>query len=549
MMPELEIGIVNGTVYDPLNGINGEVRDVWIKGGRIVAEDDVNRAQAQIVDADGLILMPGGVDIHSHFVGAKVNAGRKFRPEDHRDHIRARTSFSRSGAGYTVPTTHLTGYLYAEMGYTTVMEAATAPLVARHTHEELEDTPLLDKGAYITMGNNHFIMRAIQAGEREKARDYAAWLLGATKGYAIKVVNPGGVENWKWGQNVGELDDEVIGFGVTPRRILDALTWIGDELRLPHPPHIHCINLGQAGNARTTIETIRALDGRRAHLCHLQFLSYAGDAGGLPRSGAVEVAQSINEHPTITVDVGQLIFGPATTMTSDGPLQYRLRQLTGHKWLNDDVESETGGGVVPIDYKRKNLFNAMQWITGLELFLLIEDPWRVFLTTDHPNAGPFFCYPQVVKLLMDRDYRAEMWEQLPARARKGVLLPELDREYSLYEIAIITRAGTARALGLTHKGHLGVGADADVTIYPALDDWEAMFSHPSYVLKDGEIIVRDGQLVCERPGRTLYVAPDYDPSIEADVRAYFESEYTVAFENYPVGPEYLPHAEEVACAR
>ena len=42
------------------------------------------------------------------------------------------------------------------MGYTTVMEAATAPLVARHTHEELEDVPIIDKGAFITMGNNHF---------------------------------------------------------------------------------------------------------------------------------------------------------------------------------------------------------------------------------------------------------------------------------------------------------------------------------------------------------------------------------------------------------
>ncbi|HDD23969.1 MAG TPA: formylmethanofuran dehydrogenase subunit A, partial [Chloroflexi bacterium] len=198
------LGIVNGRVYDPRNGIDGEVRDIWIADGRIVSAEEVNRAQAQIIEATGMVVMPGGVDIHSHIVGAKVNAGRKFRPEDHRDHVRTRTTFSRSGAGYTVPTTHFTGYLYAEMGYTTVMEAATAPLVARHTHEELADTPLLDTGAYITMGNNHFIMRAIQRGEREKARDYVAWLLDATKGYAIKVVNPGGVENWKWGKNVGE---------------------------------------------------------------------------------------------------------------------------------------------------------------------------------------------------------------------------------------------------------------------------------------------------------------------------------------------------------
>jgi formylmethanofuran dehydrogenase subunit A len=539
--------IRDGRVYDPLNGVKGETRDIWIKDGRIASPEDVDRAGVETIDATGLVVMPGGVDIHSHIVGAKVNAGRKFRPEDHRDHTRSRTSFTRSGAGYTVPTTYLTGYLYAEMGYTTVMEAATAPLVARHTHEEMEDTPILDKGAFITMGNNHFIMNCIRNGQRERARDYVAWLLGATKGYAIKVVNPGGVENWKWGKNVSELDDEVIGFGVTPRQIITTLAWINDELGLPHVPHIHGLQLGSAGNARTTVETIEALEGRRAHFCHLQFLSYAGERGKMPRSGAAEVARAVNEHANVTVDVGQVVFGEATTMTSDGPLQYRLHQLTGHKWLNDDVEAETGGGVVPMRYERNNPINAMQWAIGLELSLLIQDPWRVFLTTDHPNAGPFFYYPQVIKLLMDRDYRAEMLAGIHARTQKNTLLHELDREYSLYEIAIITRAGTARALGLKEKGHLGVGADADVTIYTPLDDREKMFARPRYVLKDGEIVVRDGKLVRERPGRTLYVEPPYDPTIETDLRAYFEEYYTMSFDNYPVSFEYLVNGELVPC--
>jgi formylmethanofuran dehydrogenase subunit A len=545
-MPET-ILVRNGQVYDPLNGVKGETRDIWIKDGRIAGSEDVDRAGAKTIDATGLVVMPGGVDVHSHIVGAKVNAGRKFRPEDHRDHNRSRTSFTRSGAGYTVPTTYLTGYLYAEMGYTTVMEAATAPLVARHTHEEMEDTPILDKGAFITMGNNHFIMNCIRDGQREKARDYVAWLLGATKGYAIKVVNPGGVENWKWGKNVSELDDEVIGFGVTPRQIITTLAWINDELGLPHVPHIHGLQLGSTGNARTTVETIEALDGRRAHFCHLQFLSYAGERGKMPRSGAAEVARAVNEHANVTVDLGQVVFGEATTMTSDGPLQYHLHELTGHKWLNDDVEAETGGGVVPMRYERKNPVNAMQWVVGLELSLLIQDPWRVFLTTDHPNAGPFFYYPQVIKLLMDRDYRAEMLAGIHARTQRNTLLHELDREYSLYEIAIITRAGTARALGLKDKGHLGVGADADVTIYTPLDDREKMFASPRYVLKDGEIVVRDGKLVRERPGRTLYVEPPYDPAIETELRAYFEEYYTISFDNYPVSSEYLVNSQVVPC--
>ena len=137
------------------------------------------------------------------------------------------------------------------------------------------------------------------------------------------------------------------------------------------------------------------------------------------------------------------------------------------------------------------------WLTGMELFLLIDDPWRVFLSTDHPNAGPFTSYPQVIRLLMDRDYRQEMFESLHPRARRGALLPELDREYSLGEIAVISRAGPARALGLEHKGHLGVGADADIAVYEERADKEAMFARPRYVYKGGELVARDGAVVAD----------------------------------------------------
>ena len=540
------LGILGGRVYDPQNGRDGEVGDIWVKDGRIVPPAEVDRERAEVVDATGLVVMPGGVDIHAHIVGAEVNSGRKLRPEDHRRHERARSGSMRAGTGGTVPSTYATGYLYSELGYTTVMQASAAPLMVRHTHEELEETPNLDNGAFIVMGNNHYVMKAIADGQPERARDYVAWLLGASQGYAIKLVNPGGVENWKWGRNVGELDDEVIGYGVTPRQIVQTLAWIADDLGLPHPVHIHGINLGRHTSARTTIEMIEALDGHRAHLCHLQFLSYGPGPGHIHKSEAAAVAAAVNAHPLVTVDVGQVIFGSATTMTCDGPLQHTLHRTTGGRWINDDVESESGGGIVPITYKASNPINATMWVTGLELFLLIDDPWRVYLTTDHPNAGCFTSYPQIIRLLMDREYRREMFGRLHPRARKRALLPELDREYSLGEIAIITRAGPARVLGLTAKGHLGVGADADITVYEESADKEAMFARPRYVYKGGRLVARDGVAVAHADGRTFSVAPPYDPAIEPDLRAYFKEAYTVSFDNYSVLAGGV-HTELVAC--
>ncbi|MCI0464067.1 MAG: amidohydrolase family protein, partial [Gemmataceae bacterium] len=110
--------------------------------------------------------------------------------------------------------------------------------------------------------------------------------------------------------------------------------------------------------------------------------------------------------------------------------------------------------------------HALQWAIGLELFLLSEDPWRLVLSTDHPNGGSFMMYPRLIRLLMDREFRNQEIQKVNQKAiRHTVLADKLDREYTLEEIAIVTRAGPARALGLKYKGHLGVGADADITIY------------------------------------------------------------------------------------
>jgi formylmethanofuran dehydrogenase subunit A len=539
------IRIANGTVFDPANGIHGEVRDLWIQDGRIIAPPtDPQLRPDRTFDATGLIVMPGGVDIHAHIAGPKVNAARKMRPEDHRLAPPVqRTRFTRSGVGGSVPSTFATGYLYAGMGYTTVFDAAVPPLSARHAHEELADTPIVDKGFYVLMGNNHYVLRQIAAGNYERLRDFAAWLLGAAKAYAIKLVNPGGVEIWKEqaGGNATNLDDPVPAFGVTPRQIIQNLAQVAMDLQLPHPVHIHCNNLGLPGNWATTLETMRCLEGRRAHLTHIQFHSYGGDPDDQRTfcSEAPKLIEYFNSHPNLNVDVGQVMFGETTSMTGDGPLGYYLYRVTGRKWFNADTEMETGCGIVPITYREKSLVHALQWAIGLEWFLLAEDPWRICLSTDHPNGASFLAYPRIIQLLMDAGYRQEMLKRLPGRVRDRCRLTELDRQYSLTEIAIITRAAPARILGLKNKGHLGPGADADITLYQPQPNITDMFAHPRYVFKAGELIVEDGEIRAEIFGRTFYNSPDYDPDTLPDIRRWFEEHYTIQFANYAVDESYL----------
>src|SRR6187549_3821011 len=91
--------IAGGTVYDPIHGVDGEQRDIWIRDGRIVAppsEPDVRPDKT--FDATGFVVMPGGIDMHCHIAGPKVNSARKMRPEQKRKAEKIlRTPNTRSG--------------------------------------------------------------------------------------------------------------------------------------------------------------------------------------------------------------------------------------------------------------------------------------------------------------------------------------------------------------------------------------------------------------------------------------------------------------------
>jgi formylmethanofuran dehydrogenase subunit A len=546
------IKISQGTVHDPANGIDGKVCDLWIADGRMVAApaDPAVRPTREI-DARGLVVMPGGVDMHCHIAGPKVNVARKMRPEEKRKaEVLHKTANTHSGTMGSVPSTFATGYKYAGMGYTTAFDAAIPPLGARHAHEEFEDTPCIDKGFYVLMGNNHYVMQSIQKNEPQKLKAFIGWLLGATKGYAPKLVNPGGVEVWKshQGGNVHGLDEPVDYFGVTARQIIGGVAQAAAELRLPHPVHIHCNNLGMPGNWQTTLETMKALEGHRAHITHIQFHSYGGGAGdeNTFNSKTVPLVDYVNAHKNVTVDVGQVMFGETTSMTGDGPLGYYLSNIFKGKWFSSDTEMESGCGITPIKYRNKSLVHSLQWAIGLEWYLLVEDPWRVVMSTDHPNGGSFLAYPQIIRLLMDRTYRQDVIKKCAPSLVQRSTLRDLDREYTLNEIAIITRAGPARILGLKNKGHLGPGADADVTIYTPHENKETMFELPRTVIKSGRVMIDQGEIRDPLIGKTLHVAPDYDRDVESDIQEWFEKYYSIRWRNYPVDDSYLHDSELIS---
>lgn len=538
------IKLSGGTVYDPVHGINGEQRDIYIRDGHITRKPSANVKIDKVYDLRGKIVMAGAIDIHTHIGGGKVNIARIMLPEDHRDDPVSKTSVTRAGCGHAVPSTLTTGYRYAEMGYTACFEPAMLPSNARQVHMEMADTPIVDKGAYALLGSDDFFLRMLAAKKDQEAiSDYVGWIINATQAIAIKVVNPGGISAFKFNQRKLNLDETNQYYGVTPRDILIKLARAVRELGIPHPLHVHGCNLGVPGNMQTTLDTINAVEGMPLHLTHIQFHSYGTEGDRKFSSGAAKIAEAVNSNPNISIDVGQIMFGQTVTATADTMLQY-----AGHwyahpnKWVVMDIECDAGCGVVPFKYSDKKFVHSLQWAIGLELFLQVNDPWRIFLTTDHPNGAPFTSYPHLIRLLMDRSFRNDMLATIHKKAASASILGSLDREYSLYEIAIMTRAAPARSLGLKNRGHLGAGAAADITVYKNINNKETMFVKPVYVFKDGNLVARDGKIVNVTKGNIHTLRPEYDRNIEQSLRGYFDRYQTMKLDNFKISDdEILEH--------
>ncbi|MCS7118995.1 MAG: formylmethanofuran dehydrogenase subunit A [Archaeoglobaceae archaeon] len=553
--------IKNGVVVDPKNRINAEKMDLFVKDGKIVEESKVKKGDCKVIDASGKLVVAGGIDMHAHIAGGKINTGRVMRPEEMRV-VRNIAGKFRATVGRVLLTAPAIGYEYAKMGYTMSFEAATPPITSPHTHEELDAIPIIDKGALPVFGNWHLVFKCIEEKNLEKLKSLIAWTIERSKGFGVKIVNPGGVEAWMYGGNVKGLDEQVPGFAVTPREIITWLMRANEELNLPHSIHLHCNNLGIPGNYQTTIESIKLANGLKnekrqiLHVTHVQFNSYAGNSWRDVASGAAEIAKIVNSMDNVTIDMGQAIFGHATAMTGDAPFQFTLHKLIGARWSNKDTEVETGAGIVPIGYLPSNPVHTLQWAIGLELGLLIESD-KVVLTTDYPNGGPFTEYPYVMAMLMSKKMREGELKRVHQYVQKATTLPSIETEKTLYEVIHMTRSLPARVMGLDKKGHLGIGADADIAIYdlnPLTTDFSNEFDRvykafkvSEFTIKDGDVVAKKGELVKEVFGKTFWVDASKKVDVEAvipDVKSYFDF-YTVQFSNYGVDERWLKKSKRI----
>jgi len=437
--------IINGQIYDPANGVNGEVRDIYFDGGMITGP---TAEPCETFDASGCAVMAGGIDPHCHIAGEPLE-------------------LLRDAGDPIVPGVDRLGRDYARMGYTLAVNAAMPALSARRTIVEENAVPGLDTANLVWVGENPVLLDLAAHGSDGELDQYLSWLMSVSGARGLKLINP------REGSDEGELPYETL---------IDRLTDACVRLDLPHPLHLHHPFLGRMGAYEAVTKTIERAAGRPLHLAHLQFYGYRQNDAGQTVSAAEPLADAINAHKNVTCDVGAVVFGDAAAVTADAGFAKKLGK--GKRGFRSELwEADGGFGVLPLHYDAGNAMGATQFLTGLELLLLVDDPSRIFLTTDHPNGGPFTSYPHLIRLLTDKPFRDETIKKLNAKAVSRSAVPSIGREYSLYEIAQITRSGPAAVLGLPKRGHLGVGATGGIAIYREQADKEAMFRDPVRVLR------------------------------------------------------------------
>ncbi len=537
--------IAGGDIIDPVNGRVGK-GDLWIRDETIVEPPPGGEAD-QTFDASGCIVMAGAIDIHSHIGGGNVNTARLLLPEQHPAHSPRPAVTPLSNAGWS---TFQTGCLYARMGFTTVVEPAMSPSAALHTHLELADIPIIDKATLAILGNDDFLLSMIRDDASPRMiEDYVAWTVASTRALGVKVINAGAAAAFKENVRTFSLDDVVPSYGVSSRKIVKTLQAAVNRLGIPHPLHVHCNNLGAPGAAETAAATIAAAEGQKLHLAHLQFYGYGTEGKRRFSSAAAQLAELVNGTPEVTIDVGQVMFGQTVTVSSDVMRQFMARgSAHPRKSVIYDGDAN-GGGIVPYRY-RQDYYGTLQWAIGLELFLLVTDPWRVFFTTDHPNGAPFTTYPRLFELLMNRDRRNEMLAGLSRSALAMSTLASIDREYTFEEIAIMTRAAPAKLLGLKDRGHLGPGALADVAVYRKDKDIARMLGAAALVFKNGDLVVRDGEVTHYRWGKALRLDPPTDGAMVRRLEDFHQQRYGLSLDWFTFPDSAIHRAQpfaEVPC--
>lgn len=501
--------IKNGIVYDPINQIEGEVKDILIEDGKIVTKFS-NDNDIQEIDSSGKMVIPAALDIHAHIASQQLNWARLIGGGDER--------FFQSWKGLTLE--HI-AKSYIANGFTFVLEANVYPCLSKHTIFDLKRIPVLDTAFLLNLSNFWPLELEFQRGLVEDGAAFISYLLKETKAFGVKVYDPFESENWNWKVLRDNLTEKGRLYNFSPMDVYINLLKFVRDLELPHALHAHIEGYESQVGQNNLNEFLNNVDEAKIvsngtedvifHLAHASSYNVDGNNSKL--------IEYYNSHPNCDLDLGFIGFNDINPLvTSD-------RRLINNLTNNDDkykvvrfaTEFEGDFFATTRKFDKQNYNHCNMWGNGYDLALNVKNKWQIQFSLNYPNYADVFDIPQIASLLLSSNARSEYMKDMNPEFLKNHSIVSNDQTLSFQDYIIITRASPAKSLGISHiKGCFTEGNDGDINIldlnpleinpqkdYKKIRD---KLSDIQYVIKAGKIIKHNDQVDLTEEGKILWAS-------------------------------------------
>ncbi len=545
-----KIIIKNGLVFDPINNIDGEIKDILIESGKII-EKFSNEKDIKEINAKGKTVIPSAIDIHSHVASQQVNWARLLGVNNNK--------FKEIWHGLTLKNIARD---YISNGYTFILEANVFPSLAKQTVFNFKQLPVLDKAMLLNISNLWSLELEFQRGKIDEMAIFLSDLLSKTYGFGFKVYNP--FENESW--NLRELRDSVSQTGrlynFSALDVYENIVKCVETIGLPHSTHAHIEGYEkQIGkeNLLTVLEKIKSLKlevGQKTnshikrnqifHIAHANSYNYDNDNENL--------INFLNANQNFDVDLAFIGFNKINPLiTSDRRLINSM--LTNnilenpYKLICSAVEFEGDSFVSMRSFEKSNDHDCIWWANALDLALNIKNKLQVSLTLNFPNYANVTDIPEIVTWLVSKEARDNFMKDMNNDFIKKNSLKDNDKVLSFSEFVTITRVSPAKSLGLSNiKGNLGERADGDINILDLnINEIDISKNHQNlkkalsnieYVIKSGKIVKKEDDIDLNHHGSIFWSRGEIEAErkdfILAKKKEFYQKYSSMFYDSYKI---------------